>query len=177
VSVGTRPVRVLVAVVALLLIPLLLLGATVANWVAVDQAVHAALWHLSEDHHHFIENYADGVRGFMILGGVLEFGIIVALLPTVEAVLEGRRWGRTRALTVAWFTIWCGFGELTINPIANVRWSGDPDGESIVSQYFPGWHWPTLLVLVALVGLCHVTATVLLAITRSADFRRARDSA
>ncbi|WP_328414574.1 hypothetical protein OG470_20540 [Micromonospora sp. NBC_00389] len=176
-SLGGPRVRVVVAVVVLLLLPLLLLGTTVANWVAVDQAVDTALRHDSGAHRYFIETYGSGIRGFLVLGAVLQLGIAVALLSVGAAVLEDRRSVKALAITTPWVTICCGLGALTINPVTNVSWVGEPDGESIVGNHFPAWHWPVLCTLLVLIVLCCVTTTILFATTRSAEFRQARDPA
>ena len=110
---------------------------------------------------------------------MLQLGIAVALLSVGAAVLEGRRSVKALAITAPWITITicCGLGALTINPVTNVSWVGEPDGESIVANHFPAWHWPVLWTLLVLIVLCCVTTTILFATTRSAEFRQARDPA
>lgn len=166
----TLPGRAGAAVVAFIL-PLLLLGMTIANWVAVDQAVGAALRHNPEHEHVFIETYGSGARAVLLVSALLQLLIAVALMSVRVSALKGRRSGKAFAITLPWFTICCGLGALTMNPVTKVRWVGEPDGLSLVEDYFPAWNWPVQCVLLVLTGLCCVTTTIIFATTRSVEYR------
>lgn len=99
--------------------------------------------------------------------------IATVLLGIAADVWRGA--GRPSALTLGftWLTTACGYGGLPSS--SDLMLSGDPDGYSLVRDYVPGWYSPIALMLVALMTICCLAATVMLATSRSSPRRNHED--
>lgn len=172
VSRQARPVSVSLATGALASLPLFLLAIIVLGWLATDHAVRAALGQYPAERY-FIEAYQSSARAVFVLGAVWALAIAVVMLGIAASVWAGN--GRPSALTLGfpWLAAACGYGGLPTSVGAIL--SAEPDGHSLVRDYFPGWYSPIALTLVALMTICCLATTVLLA--RSGAITRAATAA
>lgn len=154
---------------ALVSLSLLLLATIVVSWLATDQAVHAALGQYSEERV-FIESYWGSLRQIALLGAVPVLAIPVVLLGMAVSVWRGTGRPSAVALGFPWLATACGYGGLATTS-GDIDLTGEPDGRSLVLDYVPAWYSPTALTLVALMVIGCLTATVLLATSRSSPHR------
>lgn len=163
-----RPVSVSLTTGALVSLPLLLLASIVVGWLATDHAVRAALGRYPGERY-FIESYQSSAHAVFLLAAGLALAIAIAVLGIAASVWRGA--GRPSACALGFPWLATAFGYCGLPNSVDAILHGEPDGQSLVRDYLPDWYSPTTWTLVALMTICCLAATVLLATSRSSPHR------